>query len=74
MPKRNQPYKVRQGLGGKFTTAGNEPIDSPAVSLRMPISLYEKLTALAGDKKAAWIRQAIIEKLERDISELNSED
>ncbi|GBE95728.1 hypothetical protein [Nostoc cycadae] len=64
--KRDKPYKVKQGEGGLFVPAGDEPIDSPVVTLRMPTSLYEKVVATAGKEKAAWIRQAIREKLERD--------
>ncbi|MHC5674218.1 hypothetical protein [Nostoc sp.] len=64
--KREKPYEVQQGEGGLFLPSGEEPIDSPNVQVRMPGSLYQKFVAAAGDKKAAWIRQAIAEKLERE--------
>jgi hypothetical protein len=64
--RRSKPYEIQQNEGGLFAPSGDEPIDSPNVQLRMPKSLYEKFIAAAGDKKAAWIRQAIREKLERD--------
>jgi hypothetical protein len=66
MKRRQKPYEIQQGEGGLFVPSNEEPIDSPNVQLRMPKSLYEKFIAAAGDKKAAWIRQAIREKLERD--------
>lgn len=64
--RRSKPYEIQQGEAGLFLPSGEEPIDSPNVQLRMPKSLYEKFITAAGDKKAAWIRQAIAEKLDRD--------
>ena len=64
--KRDKPYKVQQGEGGLFVSAGDEPIDSPAITLRMPKSMYEQLIAIAGKEKASWIREAVAEKLQRD--------
>ncbi|MBH8564461.1 hypothetical protein I8748_20125 [Nostoc sp. CENA67] len=64
--KKDRPYEIQQGEGGLFVSAGDEPIDSPVVGLRMTKSMYSKVEALAGRKKADWIRQAIAEKLERD--------
>lgn len=68
MKRREKPYEVQQGENGLFAPSGDEPIDSPNVQLRMPKSLYEKFIAAAGNEKAAWIRQAIKEKLERDAN------
>lgn len=64
--KRDKPYEIQQGESGLFVPAGDEPIDSPNVQFRMPKSLYEKFIAVAGDQKAAWVRQAVREKLQRD--------
>jgi len=64
--KRDKPYEVQQGDGGLFVASGDEPIDSPAIALRMPKSMHERLIAVAGKEKASWIREAIAEKLERD--------
>ncbi len=66
---REKYYKVRQGEGGLFIPAGNEPIDSPNVQLRMPMSLYNSLKEACGGKFAPWIREAIAEKLERDAKQ-----
>jgi hypothetical protein len=67
--KRDKSYEVKQGDGGLFVSAGDEPIDSPAISLRMTQSMYEQLIAVAGKSKAKWIREAIAEKLEREKSD-----
>lgn len=69
MLKKNRPYKVRQGENGNFISAGSEPIDSPVVGLRMTSAMYAQLEAIAGKKKAQWIRDAIAEKLERDLEQ-----
>ncbi|MBO3463857.1 hypothetical protein G7B40_037895 [Aetokthonos hydrillicola Thurmond2011] len=70
--KRNKPYEVQQGEGGLFVPAGDEPIDSPAVALRMTKSMYDKVVAIAGKEKASWIREAIAEKLERDAQSITA--
>ncbi|OCQ92247.1 hypothetical protein BCD64_00065 [Nostoc sp. MBR 210] len=66
--KKSKPYEVKQDQTGQFVAAGDEPIDSPVIGLRMPQALYDKVIAASGgDKyKSVWIRQAIREKLERD--------
>jgi hypothetical protein len=66
MVKKNKPYDVRQGEDGNFIAAGEEAIDSPVVGLRMTSQMYAKLEAIAGKKKAQWIREAIAEKLKRE--------
>ena len=50
---------------GKFVT-DKEPVVSKPISIRLPPSLEAELKAVAGDKIASWIREAISEKLERD--------
>ena len=67
MIKKNKPYDVRQGENGNFISAGEEAIDSPVVGLRMTSKMYAELEEVAGKKKAQWIREAIAEKLERDL-------
>jgi hypothetical protein len=64
--KREKPYEVKQGEDGLFVASGEEPIDSPNVQLRMPMSMYNKLNEVALKNRAEWIRQAIAEKLERE--------
>ncbi len=63
---REKPYEVHQGKGGLFVPTGDEPMNSPNVQLRMPMSLYLKLKEVSGGKFGPWIREAIKEKLERN--------
>jgi hypothetical protein len=62
-------YQVKNGDLGLFTVIGDEPIDSPLVGVRLPMSLYNRLTqTVEGKSKSEWLRQAIAEKLERENS------
>lgn len=63
--KRPKPYEVVLGRDGKFESSGSEPIDSPVISLRMTKALYAELEEVTGKQKAAFVREAIAEKLER---------
>jgi predicted DNA-binding protein len=57
--------RKRDTHSGKFVT-DKEPVVSKPISIRLPPSLEAELKAVAGDKIASWIREAISEKLERD--------
>jgi hypothetical protein len=61
-------YPVKNGDLGLFTVVGDEPIDSPLVGVRLPMSLYNRLQAAVGKSKSEWLREAIAEKLQRENS------
>lgn len=58
--------RKKDTLTGKFTTLG-EPNDQ-SLTIRVSKSLKKWLKETYGDYTAAFIRSAIAEKLERDIS------
>jgi hypothetical protein len=49
---------------GKFKS-DSEPIVSK-LSFRLPPSLRAEVERIAGDQIAAWLREAVVEKLERE--------
>ena len=53
----------RDTATGKFRS-DSEPNKSK-LTLRLPSSLYDQLREVAGDQVAAWVREAIAEKLQR---------
>jgi hypothetical protein len=62
-------YQVKNGDLGLFTVVGDEPIDSPLVGVRLPMSLYNWLQkTIEGKSKSQWLREAIAEKLQRENS------
>ena len=54
----------RARRNGKFFTQA-EP-NSRNLTVRVPETLHTELKNVAGEKLAAWIREAIAEKLERE--------
>lgn len=50
---------------GRFLAASDEPIVH-RVSFKLPKSIEIELKKAAGDYVSAWLRQAVIEKLDRD--------
>ena len=52
---------------GRFLAAGNEPIKH-RVSFKLPESIKIELEKAAGDRMSAWLREAVIEKLDREKS------
>lgn len=63
--KKAKPYEAKHSADGKFESSGSEPIDSPVISLRMTKALYAELEEVTGKQKAAFVREAIAEKLKR---------
>lgn len=56
--------KAKRDDNGKFYSTA-EP-NKAKLTLRLPDSLHNRVRKTAGDEIAAWVRQAIIEKLERE--------
>lgn len=64
-----KPYDIKNGDLGLFTVVNEEPIDSPLVGVRLPMSLYNRLNeSIKGKNKSIWLREAIAEKLQRENS------
>lgn len=57
----------RDTESGKFRS-DSEPNKSK-LTLRLPSSLHEQLREVAGDEVAAWVREAIAEKLQRHTNQ-----
>ncbi len=62
---RTMQSKEERDSIGRFLAAGNEPIVH-RVSFKLPASLRTELDKAAGSKLSAWLREAVVEKLERD--------
>lgn len=60
----HSPMRKRDVQSGQFVT-DSEPVVSKPISVRLPPSLEAELRAVAGDRIAPWIREAIAEKLKR---------
>ena len=56
--------KKRDNTTGKFFTE-SEP-NSRNLTVRVPGSMHSQLQTVAGDRLAAWVRDAIAEKLARE--------
>lgn len=66
--------KPRNTTGkGYFTVEGSEPLAKRAVSVRLPESLDIELRAYVGKDLSGWLRQAIIEKLEQEKTQLTAQ-
>jgi hypothetical protein len=50
---------------GRFLAASHEPIVH-RVSFKLPESVKNELKKVAGDHMSAWLREAVIEKLDRE--------
>lgn len=55
----------RKRLRGKFVTENPESANAK-LTVRVTPSLREEVESIAGKNVAAWLRQAIIEKLNRE--------
>lgn len=51
---------------GNFASPNPEKLSKKVIGVRLPISVEPKVKQLAGDDLSNWIRQAIVEKLERE--------
>ena len=51
---------------GYFNAMGDEPLSRQQIGTKLPLSLEKEVRQVAGDNLSAWIREAIIEKLERE--------
>jgi len=59
--------KPRNTTGkGYFTVDGPEPLSKKALHVRLPESRDAEVRELAGDKLSEWLREAIVEKIERE--------
>lgn len=62
--------KPRNTTGkGYFTVKGTEPLAKRAIAVRLPQSLDAELRKYVGKDLSAWLRQAIIDKLEQEKSQ-----
>ena len=60
--------KPRNTTGkGYFKIAGPEPLSRNVLAVRLPESLDAKVREIARDDISGWLRQAIAEKLEREM-------
>ena len=50
-----------------FQLKGAQPLAKKAVMARLPVSMDAAVREIAGHDLSDWIRQAIAEKLERDM-------
>ena len=57
---------------GYFQVKGSEPLAKKPVMARLPISVDTALRELAGDDLSNWIREAIAEKLDRELKQHKS--
>jgi hypothetical protein len=58
--------KPRNTTGkGYFTVQGKEPLAKRAIAVRLPESVDAELRKEIGDGLSEWMRQAIIEKWEK---------
>ncbi len=51
---------------GYFKAMGDEPLSRQQIGTKLPLSLEKEVRQVAGDNLSAWIREAILEKLERE--------
>ena len=59
--------KPRNTTGkGYFSVKGSEPLSKNALHVRLPESRDVEVRELAGDRLSEWLREAIIEKIERE--------
>ncbi len=52
---------------GKFCSPNPEPLGKKIVGVRLPESMEAQLRQVGGKDLSGWIREAIAEKLERDM-------
>jgi hypothetical protein len=61
--------KPRNTTGkGYFTVVGKEPLSKKILAVRLPESLDAQARQVAGDDLSGWLREAIAEKLERELN------
>lgn len=70
---KDEAMRKRDTQSGKFVT-DKEPLTSKPIGIRLPSSLLAELRVYAGDAVSPWIREAIVEKLEREKSQKNSQN
>lgn len=58
-------YENQQRLNGKFATSSPE-VASKKLTVRVPPSLRLRVERVAGESVADWLREAIVEKLNRE--------
>lgn len=63
----SEHYKNQKRSQGKFATDNPEPT-SAKLTVRMTPTLRARIEAAAGNKVADWVREAIIEKLNKENS------
>lgn len=51
---------------GKFCSSLPEGLDPKPISVKLTPSIKQRLKCLAGSDMSGWIREAIVEKLERE--------
>ena len=50
---------------GYFIVNGSEPLSKKTYHVRVPQSVEDEMVRLAGDNISSWLREAIVEKIER---------
>lgn len=65
-------YEKQKRINGQFATANPEPADAK-LTFRVTPSLRREIEQVAGDRVGDWLRQAVIEKLNKELdNELES--
>ena len=57
---------------GNFTSPNPEPLERKVIAVRLPVSVGPVVRQLAGNDLSAWVREAITEKLERELKQHKS--
>lgn len=60
---------VQHDENGKFCSPNPEPLGKKIVGVRLPASIEAQLRSINGKDLSAFIREAIAEKLERDLQQ-----
>ena len=51
---------------GKFCSPNSKPLAKKVIGVRLPVDVDEAVRKLAGNELSNWVRQAVIEKYERE--------
>ncbi len=51
---------------GLFASPNDEPLSKKVVGVRLPVTLYDKVLAVTGNRISEWMRDAAEEKIERE--------
>ena len=57
---------------GNFSSPNPEPLERKVIAVRLPVSVGPVVRKLAGNDLSAWVREAIAEKLERELKQHKS--